>query len=223
VDRGLFPLVMDPRTRVSMVNQIGRTLRRVHDLPLPSGTPGIEPRRMLAQFADDVRGAALPTFVRHALDALRSEEPPAIERPLVVSHNDLNPSNVIYDGTRLMLVDWDVAAANEPLYDLATISLFLRLDDMTCAALIAAHDDASEIADELPARFRYDRRLVGVMCGVGMLRAALGQGHAGDASTAVEAAPTLAEVYQRMREGTLNLAHPDGQWSLGLALVKASL
>jgi aminoglycoside phosphotransferase (APT) family kinase protein len=214
---------MDPRTRVSIVQQIGRTLRRVHDLPVPAALPRLEPLQILAQFANDVRTAALPAFVRDAVAQLLAETPPASERALTVSHNDLNPSNVIYDGTRLLLLDWDAAAVNEPLYDLATMSVFLRFDDVTCAALIAAHDDADAIADELPARFRYDRRLVAVTCGVGMLGLATRQGHAGDARSKVEDTASLVDVYQRMRAGALNVASPAGQWVLGLALVKASL
>ena len=34
--------------------------------------------------------------------------------------------------------------------------------------------------------------------------------------------PTLADTFQRMRAGTLSAGSRDGQWTLGLALVKAS-
>lgn len=43
----------------------------------------------------------------------------------VSSHNDLNPNNVLYDGERLWLIDWETAYANDPLIDVATLLLFL--------------------------------------------------------------------------------------------------
>ncbi|SEO99330.1 Phosphotransferase enzyme family protein [Rhodospirillales bacterium URHD0017] len=43
---------------------------------------------------------------------------------LVSSHNDLNPHNVLYDGERLWLIDWETAYANDPLVDVATLLLF---------------------------------------------------------------------------------------------------
>ena len=37
----------------------------------------------------------------------------------VSAHNDPNPSNVLYDGERLWLVDWETASRNDPFIDLA--------------------------------------------------------------------------------------------------------
>lgn len=45
--------------------------------------------------------------------------------PLVSSHNDLNPHNILFDGERLWLVDWETAYANDPMIDVATLVLFL--------------------------------------------------------------------------------------------------
>src|SRR5262249_11909961 len=36
-DRGFIPRVIDPRTRADAIADLGRTLRRVHDLPVPDG------------------------------------------------------------------------------------------------------------------------------------------------------------------------------------------
>lgn len=43
--------------------------------------------------------------------------------PLVSSHNDINPGNVLFDGERLWLIDWELAFSNEPLFDLALIAI----------------------------------------------------------------------------------------------------
>ncbi len=40
---------------------------------------------------------------------------------LVSSHNDPNPQNVLFDGERLWLVDWEAAYRNDPLTDVAIL------------------------------------------------------------------------------------------------------
>jgi hypothetical protein len=37
----------------------------------------------------------------------------------VSAHNDINPRNVLFDGERLWLVDWELAFSNDPLADIA--------------------------------------------------------------------------------------------------------
>jgi len=40
---------------------------------------------------------------------------------LVSSHNDLNARNILFDGERLWLIDWESAYRNDPLVDAATL------------------------------------------------------------------------------------------------------
>jgi aminoglycoside phosphotransferase (APT) family kinase protein len=40
----------------------------------------------------------------------------------VSAHHDINPRNVLFDGARLWLVDWELAFRNDPLADLANIA-----------------------------------------------------------------------------------------------------
>lgn len=40
---------------------------------------------------------------------------------IVYAHNDLLPSNLLDDGNRLWLIDWDYAGFNSPLFDLANL------------------------------------------------------------------------------------------------------
>ncbi len=54
------------------------------------------------------------------LARIRAEYPPAAGH--VSAHNDLNPRNVLFDGERLWLVDWELAFRNDPLADLANIA-----------------------------------------------------------------------------------------------------
>lgn len=219
-DLGFPPLFGNPQTREAALAQLGRTIRRVHDLPLPADAERKDAREMLRGTASALDAEfAVPDFVRDAVQRVLGQEPPASDRPLVLSHNDVHPANIVYDGENLLLVDWDVAGLNDPLYDLAAISLFLRMDEATCAKLLAAHD--GHPVSELPPRFAYNRRLVGVLCGTMFLNIARQKGHPGDGGAqTIDSAPALGELYQRMRAGALNLATTEGQWSFGLALIK---
>jgi aminoglycoside phosphotransferase (APT) family kinase protein len=221
VDRSFPALFWDPRTRPTALALLGRTLRRVHELPLPADAGSREPRAFLAAVWSGLASFALPAFVGDAVERVLTAEPPARERAPVLSHNDVNPSNLVYDGEHLLLVDWENAGANDPFHDLATISVFARMDGVTCAQLLAAYD--GEPVAPLPARFVYSRRLVAILCGAMMLQLARLAGHAGaTGAETLESTPPLADFYQRMRAGSLSVATAEGRWCFGLALIKES-
>ena len=220
-DRSFPMLYVNLSTRDHAIALLGRTLRRVHDLPLPAGASALDPRAFLANLWAGLSPAfPMPGFVADAAQRALAQPPPA-HRPPVLSHNDVNPTNLVFDGEHLLLLDWNTAGPNDPLYDLAVIAMFLRMDDTTCARLVAAHDDAA--ITELPAGFLYLRRVAAIMCGVMFLQLARQAGHTGAAGgETLDATPGLDVFYQRMRAGELNPATADGRWAFGLALVKTS-
>ena len=57
----------------------------------------------------------------------------------VLCHNDLLPANLIDDGARLWLVDWEYAGAGHPLFDLANASANAGLADDQDRALLKAY------------------------------------------------------------------------------------
>jgi len=44
---------------------------------------------------------------------------------MVSSHNDLKPENVLFDGERVWLVDWEAAFLNDRYHDLAMVANFV--------------------------------------------------------------------------------------------------
>src|SRR5262249_6139458 len=118
----------------------------------------------------------------------------------VVSHNDVNPVNVLWDGARTWLVDWDVAALGHPYYDLATFAVFLRMSDEVAFEFAARHDGAP--LDE-PSRktFKALQRLMALLCGLTFLRLVDDLGVLA-APTRAEA-PSLGDVYAGLRTGKL--------------------
>jgi aminoglycoside phosphotransferase (APT) family kinase protein len=223
VDKSFPMLYMDPRTRETALTQLGQTLRRVHELPLPPDAESKDGLELLGGVWSGLEGSlGVPPFVGDAIERVLAERAPDSDRALVLSHNDVNPSNLVHDGEHLLLLDWDAAGTNDPSYDLATIAVFMRMDDETCQRLLAAHDD--EPVAELPARFVFNRRLVAALCGATILSVVRKGGYVGAIEAAtLDSTPTLAEFYQRMRSGAVNLATMEGQWWFGLALAKTSM
>ncbi|MBK7596849.1 MAG: phosphotransferase [Gemmatimonadetes bacterium] len=218
VDRSWPAQFGNPATRGAAIHALGRMLAHRAHLPTPPGMGRADVRPVLqAMWSALSAEATLPLFVRETVTALLAEPPVTACESLVMSHNDVNPSNLVFDGTRVMLLDWDTAAPNDPLYDLATVAMFFRMDHESCQQLVAAHDDAP--IGELPEAFRTYRRCAAALSGVAALGAARSRGHAGG-EIAAEATPSLGEVYQQLRAGTIDIQSVAGQWTFGLALVK---
>ena len=62
--------------------------------------------------------ARLPALLATAADLERDVGP----INLVYAHNDLLPGNLLDDGERLWIIDWDYAGFNSPLFDLANLA-----------------------------------------------------------------------------------------------------
>ncbi len=54
---------------------------------------------------------------------------PRNEEDLVSCHNDLKPDNVLYDGERVWLVDWEAAFPNDRYTELAVVANFILRSD----------------------------------------------------------------------------------------------
>jgi len=223
VDRS-FPMYYgDPRTREAAIAKLGSMLSRLHALPLPLDAEPKLPRDVLTGIWSGLSAQfPLPSFAAEAVQRVLSEAPPASDRSPVLSHNDVNPTNLVYDGEGLLLLDWDTTGPNDPLYDPAAISVFLRMDERSCLALLSAYE--ARALSRLPERFGYNRRLVAALCGAVFLHLARHAGHPGvsDGET-LESTLSLGDLYQQFRTGAQSVATGAGKWRFGLALLKESL
>lgn len=223
VDQSFPRFYWHPETHERALENLGHTISLVHALPiLPDARPQ-DPRDVLATIASRLDDAmALPGFVREALGRVRAEEPPPSDRALVTSHNDFNPTNVAYDGRNLVVLDWDTTAPNDPYYDLAAISIFMRMDDDTCLRLLAAYDPSCKVP-KMPERYVWSRRFVSALSGAACLSAARKSGHRGEDSATISNTAGLGDFYQSLQSGATSLRGADGQWRFGLALMRTSL
>ncbi len=168
VDRSFPARFGAPATHDVALAELADALRRVHALPIPSGAVPRDARELLARFWPQLASFAVLAFARAAVERALAEAPPPPERAIVLCHNDVNLTNLVWDGERVLLLDWDTSAPNDPL-DLAAIAVFLCLDDATCARLVAWYDGAH--AAPLSPRFLYNRRLMPALIGTVFLQA----------------------------------------------------
>jgi thiamine kinase-like enzyme len=83
----------------------------------------------------------------------------------VFGHGDLLPSNLIDDGRRLWLIDWEYAGYNTPLFDLGNLSANARFDGAQTEAFLTAYFGRPPSAET--------KRGVGAMKVASLLREAL--------------------------------------------------
>jgi len=74
--------------------------------------------------------------VRATVDDLEARVAPFVP---TFCHNDLMPGNLIEQGERLWLIDWEYAAMGNPLFDLAGVVSNAELDAAATAALVDAY------------------------------------------------------------------------------------
>ena len=90
----------------------------------------------------------LPRYLEMA-DTLEAAQAPM---PTVFGHNDLLPGNLIDDGRRLWLIDWEYAGFGSALFDLANLAANGGFDDIGDTALLEAYFERP-VTDELQRSF----------------------------------------------------------------------
>ena len=131
---------------------------------------------------------------------------------LVSSHNDLIPSNILFDGERLWLIDWESAYRNDPLVDVSTVLDTLaplpELEEVVLRAWLGRAPD-----EALRARLAVVRALTRLYyAGVLFSASAAASGAMSDTDLS---APTRAELRQAIRDGRLAPGTPQTRHILG--------
>jgi thiamine kinase-like enzyme len=137
-----------------MPTRLAETLRRLH--AGPRFRDDFDMFRLSARYLAlvDERDIPIPAGYRDHLTMLPRIEAALARHPLapVPCHNDLLADNVLSDGTRLWIVDYEYSGMNDPAFELGNTCQELAYDDTQVAELCAAY--FGEATPALLARMR---------------------------------------------------------------------
>ena len=117
--------------RVENIDGIAALLSRLHALPAPSGIQRVNLLTVIDGYVQTLDAHAMvcevtaPTLRARARDIAVALYQDAGER---LCHNDVHALNIVTAGGALRLIDWEYAGLGEPLFDLASISVYHRYD-----------------------------------------------------------------------------------------------
>jgi aminoglycoside phosphotransferase (APT) family kinase protein len=120
---------------------------------------------------------------------------------MVSSHNDLKPENIVFDGERVWLVDWEAAFFNDRYSDLAVMANFVVTNDAEEEVYLRTY--FGEAADEYRlARFYLMRQVVHMFYAMAFMLS----GSAGKPIELNAKAPPFRDFHNRIWAGEVNLA-----------------
>ena len=133
--------IKDPAMRV----RVARLLRRTHhEVGQHLRGPAIMfwVFHALRDYAAQLQGTPDGGDLGRLMDVVEDLEWAVGPIEVVFGHNDLLPANIIDDGNRLWLIDWEFAGYGSPLFDLGNLASNARLDDAAWRDLLTAYHNA---------------------------------------------------------------------------------
>ena len=140
------------------------------------------------------------------------------EADLVSSHNDLNARNVLYDGRRLWLIDWDAAFLADRYVDLASLANWFAAGPEDTERLLATYFRAAPTKAQR-ARLWLMRQVNHLFYGVMFALSAAELGRPAD----LAGARRLAGLRADLAAGRLDLARASVRLEFGAALLADAL
>jgi hypothetical protein len=195
-----------PFSATEALVQIPGTLRRLHALPpFPKALNYVTMHNIFIwkfQAANLLpKSEVEDIFMRYAqVSAIY----PRVDLDMVLCHNDLKPENIIFDGHRVWLLDWQAAFTNDRYFDLAIVANFVVTND--AEEQIYLQEYFGQPPDEYQlARFFLMRQVMHVLYAAVFLLL----GSAGKPVNQSEKLPSFRDFHQRIWAGEVNLAGND--------------
>lgn len=208
----------------SRLQELAKTIKSIHELPLFAKENGLKDtvNGLINQFKAS-RMLTGPVFDEcfGYYDIVRKHYP-WDDTDKVSSHNDLNPNNMVCDGGKIWIIDWEAAFKNDRYVDLAiTANFYVSNDEQEQLFLNTYFGDS--LNDYNKARFFLMRQICRLVYAMLMFKLAdtsnpMGMGH-----NPVMQDINLNDVKQQIGAGKINLAGYEGQLLFGKALFNEAL
>lgn len=206
-----------PDIRPRALRNLSETLARLHAIPAPD-LPPFDPSLGQALWDEQSRRRGFPTWATLlGASIISGNAALASDERRVLSHNDVNPANLLWDGSQVWMVDWESAALAHPYLDLATFATFANLSADEAIDLLAMQE-GSAINSEQRTTFFSLHNLASVLYGA-VLFSLIPDLTEIDFKSRDETL-TLPECYVRLVKGELDLKTSVGQALLGAAILR---
>jgi len=210
-ERSLSAFPGGPR---ALAHAIGEMVRRVQTLPLFPGFveyPDIVSRLWAWVCQTGLFASGVLDTHTERLESIREAYARHPVNP-VSSHNDFVRRNVLFDGDRLWLIDWESAYRNDPLVDVAiALDSFAASPELESVLLNAWLGHAPD--DALYDRLALVRALTRLYHAGVLLSASFAA--SGALADRDPSAPTLQEFHRAIRDGGLEPGTPQTKHALG--------
>lgn len=205
----LFEALFDPHRIDGVLGALVDALASLHAISPGTAPPEVSPLKRSRSILEQC-SFAVPAFAADPWADFLSRKPTEVADTLC--HLDLNPSNLLYDGRKVWLIDWDTAAAGDRWVDLATLINMLLLPRERADWMLERYSDASGVPRPSPEVLAAARRLVYIGYGCAFLELVRQPPAASDAVDA-----SLASCYRALQEGRLDMNTDLGRWQLAAA------
>jgi len=121
------------------LRRLAERLRRLHEWPVPAGIREVDYARQAQHLAAGLSESSDETAVLRARAARAFARIAARSLPPTLCHNDLHHLNLLDDGARLWLVDWEYGGRGNPLLDVAGFLALHELGPDATAVFLEAY------------------------------------------------------------------------------------
>lgn len=140
----------------------------------------------------------------------------------VPSHNDLNPNNIICDGEKIWIVDWDAAYQNDRYVDLAIAANFFVTNEINENKFLEAYF-GNVLNEYIRARFFIMQQICRIVYAILMFKLA----NTAISTPAIDdhemRSASLQTIGEQLGSGKLSLSSGKGQLLYGKALLNEAL
>lgn len=148
---------------------------------------------------------------------------PRFDTDRVSSHNDLNPNNILFDGEKIWVIDWETAFQNDRYVDLAIVAKSFVTNEAEEEQFLNAYF-GSELDEYKRARFFLMQQVTHLFYAMIMLKSAhTAHPDKGTQHDSNMATPRLHDFYLQIGSGKVSLASYEGQLLYAKVLLNEAL
>jgi thiamine kinase-like enzyme len=207
-----------------LLSKLAETIKAIHELPLFSKENSLlhTVDGLIAAFkaSGTWSGPVFEECFAH-YDLIRNHYPWE-NTDKVSSHNDLNPNNMVFDGEKIWIIDWDAAFLNDRYVDLAIMANFYVTTDEQENIFLESYFDRNS-SDYNKARFFVMRQVCRLVYAILMFKLADTTKPGDQEHDLAMEGVTLKDVKDQLGSGKINLGIYQGQLLFGKALWNEAL